>query len=317
MKQDRGATGVLWISLGLLIPGVVLHSLIRETPGTAGPSEYELKFGYAWSLLFYGVPVILICTWLVLSKCSLDLWRGLGTAMVFLIPIGVGMNLLFAGFFFSYPNQSAAIGINVPVIGGLTPIEDYFFYAIAFPFVTLVYVWADRYWLAAYHRPVAKGVSKNQRLVKSWKWLVIVAVLIVAATLIKRFALGYASGFPGYFSYVAIVACLPPALLFPNVKNQINWRAFGVTHILMILVCLEWEANMAIPFGFWGFQSEMMTGIFLPIWHDLPIEQVFVWFVSTFVNVVIYEFVRLKLPQHGQSETLPSEPEPKGERKRK
>jgi hypothetical protein len=122
--------------------------------------------------------------------------------------------------------------------------------------------------------------------------LVLAAVLIAAAIAYKHFSPAAMPGFPGYFTFLVVCSFLPSIALFPSVQTLINWRAFSLTLFLIVLVSLQWEATLALPYGWWGYQTNAMVGIFIRAWHDLPIEAVLVWVGVTYAAIIIYEAVR-------------------------
>ena len=63
----------------------------------------------------------------------------------------------------------------------------------------------------------------------------------------------------------------------------------------MVLISLIWEATLALPYQWWGFQHRAMTGIFIGAWHDLPIEEIVVWFSVSYATIIIYETIKIWL----------------------
>jgi hypothetical protein len=81
--------------------------------------------------------------------------------------------------------------------------------------------------------------------------------------------------------------------LFRTTEPFINWRAFGFTLTWIVLVSLLWEATLALPYGWWGYQESAMVGIFVGAWSRLPLEAVLVWLAVTFTTVIIFESVKI------------------------
>lgn len=54
-----------------------------------------------------------------------------------------------------------------------------------------------------------------------------------------------------------------------------------------------WEASLASPYQWWGYQPKAMMGIFLTAWSGLPVEAVFVWLAVTYTAVIIYEVITI------------------------
>ena len=60
-----------------------------------------------------------------------------------------------------------------------------------------------------------------------------------------------------------------------------------------MLVSLLWEATLAVPYGWWGYQPEQMIGLNIGAWSGLPIEAVCVWIAVTYTTVIVFESVKL------------------------
>jgi hypothetical protein len=58
-------------------------------------------------------------------------------------------------------------------------------------------------------------------------------------------------------------------------------------------VSLLWEATLALPYQWWGYQPERMVGLFIGAWAGLPIEAVCVWVAVTYTTVIVFEVVKL------------------------
>ena len=100
------------------------------------------------------------------------------------------------------------------------------------------------------------------------------------------------SGFPGYFVFLVVAALGPSSALFPSALPVVNWRALSRVVFVMLLTSLLWEATLAVPYGWWGYQPGQMMGIFITAWNFLPIEAVCVWIAVSFQTVMVYEVVK-------------------------
>jgi hypothetical protein len=254
------------------------------------PSPY----GYSISLLIFMVPVALILFWFGPNDRIHISRRPFAITILFLFFVGGGLDFFFAHIFFCFPNRNAVTGIPGPALGGSVPIEEYFFYFFGFLAVLLFYIWLDGYWLHAYSVPDRDTRRSSLRRLIAFHpdSLILAGTLIALAIICKRFSPAATPGFPGYLIFLVICSLLPSVALFPSVNTLINWRAFSLTLFLVVLASLQWEVTLALPYGWWGFQSSAMVGIFIPAWHDLPIEEVFVWVGVTYATVIIYEAVR-------------------------
>jgi len=92
---------------------------------------------------------------------------------------------------------------------------------------------------------------------------------------------------------------------FPVAKPFINWRALSLTLFFMALLSVIWEATLAVPYQWWGFQRRQMIGLFIGAWSGLPVEEVFVWIAVTYATVIVFEIVRVLLvSERSVSDTL-------------
>jgi hypothetical protein len=66
-----------------------------------------------------------------------------------------------------------------------------------------------------------------------------------------------------------------------------------LTLFIIVLVSLLWEATLAVPYKWWGFQDAQMTGLFIKAWARLPIEEVGVWIAVTYATVIVFEVFKL------------------------
>jgi hypothetical protein len=173
------------------------------------------------------------------------------------------------------------------------PVEEYVFYFTGFVAVLLLYIWLDEYWLAAYGVSAeAKERAQFDRLLRFHPQSLVWAVVLIAAAIAYRKAFVQDPGFPGYFIFLVMGALAPSAALLPSAMPMINWRALSLTMFMVMLISLLWEATLALPYGWWGFQESSMIGVHITAWSGLPIEEVCLWIVVTFATVIVYEIVR-------------------------
>ena len=208
--------------------------------------------------------------------------------------LGAGLDFFFAHRFFQFPNRNAVLGISAPAAGGPIPIEEYFFYFAGFLAVLLFYVWLDGYWLHAYSVPDHDlRRSSFRRLLGFHPDSLVLAVFLISAAIVyKNIASTRTAGFPGYATFLILGPLMPSAALFPVARTVINWRALSLTLFIILLLSLQWEATLAVPYGWWIYQDTEMVGIHIRAWDNLPIEAVFVWGAVTYTTVIVYEVVR-------------------------
>jgi hypothetical protein len=300
-KPPRSSRFAFWSVLAIL---AMIAAPVAITLRTIKASAYlpvaqllpqnPSPYGYTVSLLIFVVPVALILFWFLPNGRIHISKRSFCITILALTFAGAGLDFFFAHIFFCFPNPRAVLPIHAPALGGGVPIEEYAFYFTGFLTVLLLYVWFDGYWLHAYSVPEhdTRRISVRRLIGFHPDSLVLAAVLIAAAIAYKRFSPAATPGFPGYFTFLVVCSLLPSVALFPSVQAMINWRAFSLTLFLIVLVSLQWEATMALPYGWWGYQSTAMVGIYIRAWHNLPIEAVFVWVGVTYSTLVVYEAVR-------------------------
>jgi hypothetical protein len=218
-------------------------------------------------------------------------------SIALLAPTGIILDVLFGNTFFIFENHNAVLGINFPAVGGHLPIEEIVFYLSGFTTVLLLYIWCDEYWFEKYNIPdyTAESAKIGKVLQFHWPSVVIGIGLIFLAIAYKKLISHNAEGFPWYFSYITIVALIPSMAFYQSVKQFMNWRAFSFTFFIIVLISLIWETTLALPYQWWGFQESAMLGLFIGAWHNLPIEEIVVWFSVSFASTIIYETIKIWL----------------------
>jgi hypothetical protein len=286
----------VFVIAGLLILPAALTLRTVQHPGVLQfGSDNPTPHGYTWSLLLFIVPVAALSGWFARRR-DLGLARKafLRTIAV-LLPLGGILDLLFGNQFFTFVNERATLGIDVPAVGEPIPIEEFIFYLTGFMLVLLSYIWADEYWLCAYnvadYRAEATGIPRIARF--HFPSVILGGALVLAAILYKKLFSASPEGLPWYFIYLTMVAIIPAAGFFHTAQPFINWRAFGFTFFLILLISLLWEVTLAIPFGWWGYRQEAMIGVHIGAWSGLPIEAVCVWLAVSFTTVITYEVIKI------------------------
>jgi hypothetical protein len=298
-RRDPSPRLSAWIVAAMLamiaVPAAItLHTV--SSPGTLQVSSSNpTPYGYTWSLLLFIVPILVIGFWFLPAE-GVEIprrafWRTIGV----LVPLGFGLDFFFAHRFFVFPNSGATLGIGAPALGAPVPVEEYVFYFTGFLCVLLMYVWLDEFWLAAYNVPDYAGASqKISRLFQFHvKSAIVGVVLIVVAVIYKKMFSPVPDGFPSYFTFLVVGAVVPAMSFFPTARPFINWRAFSLTLFLIVLISLLWEATLAVPYQWWGFQPAQMTGLFIGAWAGLPIEEVCLWIAVSYATVIVFEIFKL------------------------
>ncbi len=288
----------VWIVVAMLamvaVPAALTLSTVRR-PAVLSVSPDPTPHGYTWSLLLFIVPIVVIAFWFLPREGVKIPQKAFWRTIWILVPLGWGLDFFFAHRFFRFPYRGATLGISAPALGGSVPIEEYIFYLTGFIAVLLIYVWLDEYWLAAYNvADYPSEAKKIRRLLQFHPTSVFLGVfLIVLAIAYKDLFAASSEGFPGYFVFLVVGAFLPSTGFFRTARPFINWRAFSVTLFLVLLISVVWEATLAVPYGWWGYQEAQMLGIFIGAWSRLPIEAVCVWIAVTYATTIIFEIVKL------------------------
>jgi len=288
-----------WIVVAMVaiiaIPvGITLHTV--HDPATIRiSSSNPTPFGYSWSLLLFVIPILVIGVWFLPSEQVQIPKRAFWRTIWILVPIGFGLDFFFAHRFFEFKNSGATVGIAAPAIGGGVPVEEYIFYFTGFLAVLLIYVWLDEYWLRNYNVSDYKDAQRQiDRLLKLHPASLIVGLVLIAIAIwYKKLHSPSPQGFPGHFTVLVLGGVVPSASLFHTARRFINWRAFSLTIFMILLISLFWEATLAVPYQWWGYQQEEMIGISMGAWAGLPIEAVLAWIAVTYGTTIVYEIMKV------------------------
>ncbi len=277
----------------LSLPAALTLHTARVSPQIPGPIAASSPYGYTVSLLLFIIPIVVILFWLVPAERLKISKKSFVRTIAILFPLGAGLDFFFAHLFFTFPNPDATLRIQAPAIGSGVPIEEYLFYFTGFVAVLLLYIWLDEYWLAAYSIPVDSAQRTSfTRLLQFHPMSLILGIVLIAAAILYRKFFVAEPGFPGYFIFLVAGALGPSAMLLPSALPVINWRALSLTLFFMLLMSLLWEATLALPYGWWGFQDAQMLGIYITAWGRLPIEEVMIWIAVAYATAIVYEVVR-------------------------
>jgi len=281
----------------LVIPVALTLNSVTTPATVAQNSDNPTPFGYTISLSLFLFPMFALLFWMRrCNKLEFQKKAFLYTIGI-LAPTGIILDVLFGNAFFTFQNHNAALGIMFPAVGGPLPIEELIFYVSGFTTVLLLYIWCDDYWFEKYNVPDyhAESAKIDKVLQFHWPSVVIGIGLIVFAMVYKKLLSQSSEGYPWYFVYITVVALVPSMAFFPSVKKFINWRAFSFTFFIIVLISLIWETTLALPYQWWGFQDRAMMGLFIGAWHNLPIEEVAVWFSVSYATVIIFETIKIVL----------------------
>ena len=283
----------------IVIPAAITLQTVHIPAPPIPVNQSSTPYGYTLSLLLFIVPIIVIAVWFMPSEELRIPQRAFWWTLIILVPLGCLLDVVFAQWFFDYPNTGATLGILAPAFGRPVPVEEYVFYLTGFLAVLLLYVWLGEFWLVAYNVSDYPGEArKMRRLLQFHPTSLILAVVLIGAAWFYKKHLALPedqAGFPGYFTVLVLGALVPAVSFFPVARRFINWRALSLTLFFMLLVSLVWEATLAVPYNWWNFQHRQMMGLFVGAWSRLPIEEVCVWIAVTYATAIVFEVVKLLL----------------------
>ena len=293
----RAASAVAYLICILVIPVALTLNSVTVPATVIQNSDNPTPLGYTISLSLFLFPMTALLFWMWRFNKLTFQKKAFLYSIALLAPMGIILDVLFGNTFFIFGNHNAVLGISFPAVGGPLPIEELIFYVSGFITVLLLYLWCDEYWFERYNIPdyTFESQKLNKILQIHWPSIIIGIGLILLATAYKKLASQSAIGFPWYFTYITIVALIPSMALYKSVKQFINWRAFSFTFFVMVLISLIWETTLALPYQWWGFQDHAMIGIFVGAWHNLPIEEIVVWFSVSYASIIIYETTKIWL----------------------
>ena len=302
MKEPAPKREVAAVLTGLilvfLLPAVLTLLTVQEPRELVSTGGNPTPYGYTWSLTFFLVPSLVLGIWFRQAAIEPIARRGFWWTVLVLPPIGFVLDFLLGHVFFEFTYPEATIGLWIPVLGGDTvPIEEFVFYVLGFIATLLIYVWADEYWLKAYNVPDYEMRSRErgiEHVIKlHWPSVLIGLILITVSFVFKKCCSEVPEGFPGYSTFLVLAAVIPSMLLYPTALPFVNWRALSLTFFILVLISLLWEATLAIPYQWWGYQDRQMMGVFIDAWTNLPLEAVLVWMVVSYTTVIVYESIKV------------------------
>ena len=281
----------------LTIPFALTLMTIKEqrpllTDMNANPSPY----GYTWSLTLFILPVLVLGVWQSLLRENPVQKRAFWITAALLAGAWVVLDVCFGLRFFTFGNHQATLGKTFwgfSPAGGLKPdlpIEELGFYFFGVVAVLLVYVWGDEFWFGAYNVDDSPRRNTRQMICIHPASAVFGVILFAVGWLYKSYAPHAPhEGFPGYFLFLTAVGTIPSILFFPVANPYINWRAFSLAFFFILLVSLFWEATLAVPYQWWGYQPRQMIGLTINGFSGLPVEAPMLWMGITWATIIVYE----------------------------
>lgn len=290
--------------LALIIPFAITLSTVKDP---AQPPDYAsdpTPLGYTWSLTIFLIPILFLVVWFVRHPRYHVERKAYWLTILAILLLGAVLDMAFGYSFFYFPNTGAVTGIRIPAFDWSTlswapaylPIEEFGFYLLGGCFIVTLYLWGMLYWFDRYshenHKALCQATHKIVHV--DLRYLLIALALVVLGIVIKKTG-PYPEIFPGYFTFIVLIAFLPTMLLMKSLQNLINWRALMFMVFVLLAMSLVYEATLGVPYGWWKYHTEQMLGILIGAWSYLPIEAVMIWLVIGFITILIYEAFRVFL----------------------
>jgi hypothetical protein len=249
------------------------------------------RLTYFTSLLFWVIPIAYL---LPVFRSITAGGRGrrrraMRASVITLVIFGAALDFLVGHITFRFEScETYVYCLSGP--GGKVPIEELLFYAFGPAAMVLVYACADELWLKLYNPPDDLLDMKLIALSRGW-------LLFGVAVGILLWVIWRINGtFPTYLAFLAGLGLLPTLFLYDTVRHFMNWPAFAVTVLYVIVTSIVWEVTLALPRGWWGFEPSAMVGIDVDAWSSsksrFPIEEVGVWLAAPFFTLLTYEFAK-------------------------
>ena len=263
------------------------------------------RLTYFSSLAFWLVPTLLLLPRFLeyTDSGGRRRWAMLLTT-ISVVAMGVLLDVVLGHVILQFDESATAnyiAWLTVPVLQARTPIEEFLFYAMAPIATLLIYGWASEYWIVHYtpshdqaHLPEhGRIVAVSIRALVGAVILMAIGLAVFARNPVRAGAVRrtspFSSGWRSCLRYCCSRRC----------ASYVNWRAFGVTALYLLVTSIGWEATLAVPRHWWGYKPSAMLGIWVSAWTrdpawPFPLEAALVWFASPFSIVLMYEFVKLK-----------------------
>jgi len=283
----------------LAIPfALTLMTIKEQRPLVTDLNVNPTPYGYTWSLTLFLVPGLVLGVWQWLRRENPIQKRAFWITAALLAGAGVVLDVCFGLRFFTFDNPQATLGKTFwgfSLTGGLKqdlPIEELGFYFFGVVAVLLVYVWGDEFWFGAYNIDDSPRQNTQQMICIHPASAFVGVILFAVGWLYKRYAPHAPhEGFPGYFLFLTAVGTIPSILFFPVANPYINWRAFSLAFFFILLVSLFWEATLAVPYQWWGYQPRQMIGLTINGFSGLPVEAPMLWMGITWATIIVYETI--------------------------
>jgi hypothetical protein len=301
--QRRKSNGlILLIILLLTVSGAIAMRSISGGPVQPWTQGAKSPNGYLISNVLFVLPTLALLVWLELNRKKFAPYhKAFWLTAAVILSLAVALDVFLGIAFFAWPNKASYVGLYIPGYqfgAGWTwdviPIEEVVFYLTGIVFMLLCYIWGSASFVSAYRCDQAEYIrtaQEEKRLALFHPLPLILGVLVFLVVLVyKKFGNHpYHQGFPGYFMFLDLLVVVPSAMFYRTVGRFINFQAFLITTLLILMISLLWEGTLGLAYGWWNYRPEQMMGIFIKPWYGLPIEEIVTWSASAWMNVTVLE----------------------------
>lgn len=304
----KGKDLVCFLTLNLLlaVSGWIATRGFQRGQSFVMVTDNPTPFGYSKSLVLFLLPSLVFGVWLHGFLKSPTRRKAFWLTVAVLFPVGLGLDILFGLKFFTFDNPGSVLGSKWPwctlwaydLSHGqwrkFIPIEEALFYFLGFVAILLTYIWADEVVFGAHKVNLEQ---KTPQAFRGWIrtigfWSVVGAALFGLAYVIRANTLPEGkAAFPGYFLFLLLTAILPSMVCSRLAFHFVNFRALSLASFFVLGISQFWEAGLAIPYRWWGYQKDQMMGLFIKAQCDLPVEAILVWTLATWAAVMVYESI--------------------------
>lgn len=329
-NQSQRYQKVLVMILGWVVLAVIVMRMININVPTPAQRLWEIPgysghWGYTLSLAISLTPLVALFFWYFYFSKKPDFPPLIKAVLAKAAVTGamwVGLDVLFANKFFTFPDERARLLFMIPGYsweGSCTtlssmlnlqcytlsiPLEEVIFYLSCGFLLTMLYMWANEDFLHRHgiERKAYEALARRTPPLVNWnkKLIVFGIALAVAAIVVKRFGPQLdlhqqPDGWPFYFLAQLVIVFVPLSALYNRVRVFTNPQAFLYVMELQLLISVIWESTLAVPYGWWGYRPESMMGVTITPWSHLPIEAAILWLAIGWSSLFIYEAGKIQI----------------------
>lgn len=262
------------------------------------PANHFWDLSYRLSLVFWLVPIVfLIFRFVSIADKNGRRRRAMAITVAYVVVFGCALDFILGAAILRFDSADKYIKVFYTGAKDFVPIEEVLFYVLGAIAILLTYFWADEFWLSHYNvRRREALIPKSGRIIDfSPQTLATIAAFFVTGVVVasvrwQQFKV------PLYYTFLLAVAVGPAVLLYRSMKEFVNWRAFSLTTLWVLLTACIWEVTLALPKKWWGYQDDAMMNFYIDNWTfgewRFPLEALLVWFIVTFTSVLVYEAVK-------------------------